>query len=228
MEELKREFKGVWIDKDIWLDKRINALDKIILTEISSLDVDEEGCYASNEYLAEFCQCTVTKISTAISKLIELGYLEIIKFDGRKRYIKCKGRLLKSLNQPLKNLKADFKNFKENNISNNTNNNIDKYIIEYLNQKAKTKYKPTTNKTRTLINARIKEGFTKEDFIKVIDNKVHDWLNTDMEKYLRPETLFGTKFESYLNQRNNLPSWFNQNIEKEDTSDIEDIFKEFR
>ena len=75
-------------------------------------------------------------------------------------------------------------------------------IVDYLNQKANTKYKSTTNKTKTLINARFNEGFTKEDFIKVIDNKTKEWLNDEkMCKFLRPETLFGTKFESYLNQK---------------------------
>ena len=75
-------------------------------------------------------------------------------------------------------------------------------IVDYLNQKANTKYKSTTNKTKTLINARFNEGFTKEDFIKVIDNKTKEWLNNkEMCQYLRPETLFGTKFESYLNQK---------------------------
>ena len=75
-------------------------------------------------------------------------------------------------------------------------------IVDYLNQKANTNYKYTTKKTQTLINARFNEGFTKEDFIKVIDNKTKEWLNNkEMCQYLRPETLFGTKFESYLNQK---------------------------
>ncbi|MGL5085587.1 MAG: conserved phage C-terminal domain-containing protein, partial [Clostridium sp.] len=58
-----------------------------------------------------------------------------------------------------------------------------------------------TIKTQGLIKARIAEGFTEEEFIKVIDNKVSEWVGTEYEKYLRPETLFGTKFESYLNQK---------------------------
>ena len=84
---------------------------------------------------------------------------------------------------------------------------IDKYIniyssiISYLNKKAHTKYRPSSSKTKTLIKARLNEGFTEDDFKKVIDNKTEEWLNSDMEKYLRPETLFGTKFESYLNQK---------------------------
>ena len=75
-----------------------------------------------------------------------------------------------------------------------------KEIIEYLNSRVGTNYKHTTNKTRDLIKARFNEGFTLDDFKEVIDKKSMEWINTDMQKYLRPETLFGTKFESYLNQ----------------------------
>ena len=78
-----------------------------------------------------------------------------------------------------------------------------KEIIEYLNNRAGTNYKHTTNKTKDLIKARFNEGFTLNDFQAVIDKKCVEWMNTDMQKYLRPETLFGTKFESYLNQQSN-------------------------
>jgi len=74
-------------------------------------------------------------------------------------------------------------------------------IIGYLNAKTGSNYRATTPKTKQFIQARLNEGFTAEDFKTVIDNKCLDWLrNNDMKKYLRPETLFGTKFESYLNQ----------------------------
>ena len=74
-------------------------------------------------------------------------------------------------------------------------------IVDYLNQKAGTKYRSTTKKTQTLIKARFNEKFALDDFKQVIDNKVSEWKSdNNMAKYLRPETLFGTKFESYLNQ----------------------------
>ncbi|MEF7475242.1 conserved phage C-terminal domain-containing protein [Pediococcus pentosaceus] len=75
-----------------------------------------------------------------------------------------------------------------------------KEIISYLNEKAGTKYRASGSKTQRLIKARFNDGFNDEDFKKVIDIKVTEWSGTDMAKYLRPETLFGTKFESYLNQ----------------------------
>lgn len=76
-----------------------------------------------------------------------------------------------------------------------------KEIIEYLNLKANTSYKANSDKTRTLIKARMNEGFTVDDFKTVIDKKVLLWgKDINMQQYLRPITLFGTKFESYLNE----------------------------
>ena len=200
MSENMREFKGVWIPKQIWLDERLNMLEKGILTEIDSLDNEENGCFASNEYIAKFCQCSETKVSTAIKKLIELDYLYVKNFDGRIRILKS--RLSNFERQTINNLKSEFKNFKDNNIINNKTNNIDyKYIVDFLNSKADTNYKHTTGKTQSLIRARMNEGFTLEDFKQVISNKCNEWKGTDFEKYLRPETLFGTKFESYLNSK---------------------------
>jgi uncharacterized phage protein (TIGR02220 family) len=98
------------------------------------------------------------------------------------------------------------------NVIVNVNDNVDvnvkkisleeiKGIIEYLNIKSNSHYKYSTDKTQTLIKARIKDGFTLDDFKIVIDKKCEEWLGTDFEKFLRPETLFSNKFEGYLNQK---------------------------
>ena len=74
-------------------------------------------------------------------------------------------------------------------------------IIDYLNRKTNSHYRPTSKATRRLIKARYNEGFTDIDFKSVIDKKCAEWLQDgNMVQYLRPETLFGTKFEAYLNQ----------------------------
>lgn len=75
-----------------------------------------------------------------------------------------------------------------------------KEIISYLNEKANRNYRPNIQKNKTLIKARWSEGFRLDDFKHVIDTTVKDWSGTKYEKYLRPETLFGSKFEGYLNQ----------------------------
>lgn len=75
-------------------------------------------------------------------------------------------------------------------------------VIKYLNAKAGTNYRATNKATQRLIKARFTEGMTTKDFKKVIDNKCDDWLkDPKMCEYLRPATLFGSKFESYLNQK---------------------------
>lgn len=78
---------------------------------------------------------------------------------------------------------------------------LHKDIIDYLNMVCGTKYKHTTGTTVKNINARIREGYSIDDFKKVIDTKFDEWNNdSKMSKYLNPDTLFGTKFEKYLNQ----------------------------
>jgi len=81
-----------------------------------------------------------------------------------------------------------------------------KEIVDYLNLKANTKYKSSGTKTRDLIKARWNENFTLENFKQAIDNKTIEWLGSDFEKYLVPSTLFGPKFEGYVNQKGGQPS----------------------
>lgn len=77
---------------------------------------------------------------------------------------------------------------------------IYKRIIEHLNMVCGTNYRHNTESSRKDIRARLNEGCKEDDFYVVIDKKAKEWIGTEQEKYLRPMTLFGTKFESYLNQ----------------------------
>lgn len=184
-----RDFKGVWIPKEVWLDTRLNALDKVILMEIDSLDQGEKGCYASNEHLATFCQCSKTKVSTAISKLIECGYVYIQNFDGRKRELKS--RLSNFERQNIKNCNADIQNLKESNTYRNTDNNTvsnkkerksksksyDEQIAEY------TQNEELQNALKAFVQMRafIKKPLT-EYGLKLLLNKLSKIGRTDAEK----------------------------------------------
>jgi uncharacterized phage protein (TIGR02220 family) len=85
---------------------------------------------------------------------------------------------------------------------NKETSNYYKEIIDFLNEKINARYKYSSKATQEKIKARLNEGFTVEDFKTVISKKVDDWFNDEkMCRYLRPETLFGTKFESYLNEK---------------------------
>ncbi|WP_246025941.1 conserved phage C-terminal domain-containing protein [Peribacillus cavernae] len=86
-----------------------------------------------------------------------------------------------------------------------------------MNQKKNSAYKPTTRKNKELIRARYREGFILDDFKNVIDLKTVEWLNDPhWSKYLRPETLFGTKFESYLNQKPPKKKWRREDFDLHD------------
>ena len=232
MEEQQRQFKGIWIPKEVWESKELTLQQKVMLVEIDSLDNDK-GCYASNKYFSEFFGISNGRVSQVINELVDKGYLnaEYIKEDNQTlgRVLKIQSppypvKVFRKLNRGyLENVEGGIKyskggyleNYKDNNINNNNTNNNNtniyslenaeqipyKEIIDYLNLKISSNYKYTSQKTKDLIKARINNGFTIEDFKKVIDKKSQEWLGTDFEKFLRPETLFGNKFEGYLNQK---------------------------
>ena len=72
-------------------------------------------------------------------------------------------------------------------------------VIDYLNRKAGTRFRATAKSARDCIGALLKDGYTAQDMKKAVDNKCRDWAGTEYTRYLRPETLFGEKFDSYLN-----------------------------
>ena len=100
-----------------------------------------------------------------------------------------------------------------------------KEIIDYLNKKTNTHFKYNSKTTQSKINARLNEGYVLDDFIAVIDKKFNEWNNTEFEQYLCPETLFGPKFEKYLNQKStktgNKPDWLKKDILEDKASDEE-------
>lgn len=140
--------------------------------------------------------------------------LETIKEQTRKRVAEYRKRQEEKLLE-LKNVTQNvtLRNALEEDKEEDKNkNNIIKDIVEYLNLKTNSSYRYSSDKTRRVITARLNEGFTLDDFKKVIDIKKTQWLGDQkMEQYLRPETLFGTKFESYLNTK--LPNQKEQKTE---------------
>ena len=101
------------------------------------------------------------------------------------------------------NCKTDIE---KENRNNNKNRELDieidfnyNSVIDYLNKLIGSNYQ-LSETIVNLINKQIKNGYKENDFIKVINKKYNEWINTDYKKYIRPETLFGEKFETYLNQ----------------------------
>ena len=185
---------------------------KGLLSVILSLPEDWNYSIAG---LVAICKENETSIKSTLEELKQFGYLKVIKkmpnetSSGRIEYeyiIYEKKQDIEK--QEVENLGVEVLGVENqgqlntNKLSTNElNTNNYKYIVDFLNSEANTNYRHTTNKTQSLIRARMKEGFTLEDFKQVISNKCNEWKGTDFEKYLRPETLFGTKFESYLNSK---------------------------
>lgn len=80
---MNRDFKGVWIPKDIWLDENLTWMEKLLLVEIDSLDA-EKGCFASNDYFAKFFQLSKSRISDLIGQLVSKGYITtFLLYEGK-------------------------------------------------------------------------------------------------------------------------------------------------
>ena len=94
---------------------------------------------------------------------------------------------------------SDDITIKEKEIKEKEIKELTKSVIEYLNEKAGTGYKPRAESTVKHIGARSREGYVLDDFKRVIDFKCKDWKGTEYAKFLRPVTLFGNKFEGYYN-----------------------------
>ena len=176
---------------------------------------DGENEYTGSlQYLCDFCGgVSKPTIINALKSLVEAGYLirreEFINGVQFNRY-KANLPLLKNLYYPDKEILTEgVKKFNgggketlpNKEVNNKSFDNKKKYesIIARLNEKSGMNYRPSSKATQGHINARLAEGFTVEDFYTVIDKKCAEWRGSEMEKYLRPETLFGSKFENYLN-----------------------------
>lgn len=179
---------------------------------------NEDKFTGSLQYICEWTNSTKQGILKSLKSLIEKNLIiknEIYK-NGIK-FVEYYATEFTTIKQSLPPNETKFndsikQSLPNNILINNIEKNIYNNIINYLNNSCSKHYKPNIAKTKKLIDARIKEGFTEDDFKKVIDNKKAQWLNDEkMNQYLRPETLFGTKFESYLNTETS-----NNNIKDDD------------
>ena len=183
----------------------------------------------SQSYIAKWCSVSQRQIVKTLKKLEEKGCIEKKETIWKNGSKHCYYRAIRtkftepseqsshsSLNkvhiahrtkftepsEQSSHNNIDINNSKDNIvIKNSYYKEIYREIIDFLNLKCGTHYTTRSKKTQSLIHARLSEGFTVEDFQTVIVKKSEEWLDDErMNKFLRPETLFGTKFESYLNQ----------------------------
>lgn len=166
----------------------------------------ESSFNGSRQYLCDFTGATKPTIDKALSELREMNL--IIKTSKRINEVihneyKANLEVLKGFTTCKETLPPDKNSLQGGSKETLPNNELlyIKIIIDYLNSATSSNYRYQSKATQRLIKARLNDGFTVADFKEVIDKKVKEWKGTEMEKYIRPETLFGTKFESYLNQK---------------------------
>lgn len=232
-----RDFKGVWIPAEYWLDPNLTMMEIVFITEIDSLDRGE-GCFASNNHFADFFGVTPGRASQIVNSLKKKGYIEVTYERNGKQVVRRLIRVVRKLNGVFKKLNGGIKNSKggylenaegSNTVFSNTESNTEegskagqspatpspvngkekipyKEIIDYLNKKTGSYYRDVAG-NKKFIRARWNEGYRLDDFKKVIDNKTDAWLGVvakdgrEMSQFLRPSTLFGNKFDQYLNEK---------------------------
>lgn len=91
MERHARDFKGVWIPRDIWLSPELSLMEKVLFVEIHSLD-NERGCYASNRYFATFFSVSDRQIRTYLAQLKAKGFITITIQNRNERVIHAAGK----------------------------------------------------------------------------------------------------------------------------------------
>ena len=211
------------------MKKYFIALDEMSLDEIeiwkilcrySNYETDVAG-YTINQLVINSdkrLSLTTQKVRTILKKFEKEGYIQFLTSGSKGKESTLKLTIKQQLFNNYSTDKVEqlqgIDDISNNNVttkqqqSNNTtkkkekDNNIYSLVVDHLNRKVSTNYRASTKNTQSCINARVKEGYTVEDFIKVIDSKSKDWMGTKWERYLRPTTLFSPKFENYLNEAN--------------------------
>lgn len=209
------------VDNGFIRDSSLSLKAKGLMLTFLSLPDDWEF---TERWLRTQCSDGETSVSSAINELIEAGYLT------RERERKTDGTMGSMIytifetprsQEPIREnpVRETAPQLNTNNTLNNTVSNIPntestKYIyssdsekhdieriVSFLNRSTHQRYSPKSQSTISHIRARFREGFTPDDFRRVIDAMTDAWIDDPkMRVYLRPSTLFGTKFESYLNQ----------------------------
>ena len=106
MEKPSRDFKGIWIPKEVWESNELSIMEKVLFVEIHSLD-NERGCYASNRYFSEFFGVSERQIQNVIAALKGKGFVKVFIKNRYDRSIKVVGKYARVRGEALKKLRQD-------------------------------------------------------------------------------------------------------------------------
>ena len=201
---MNRDFRGIWIPKEIWLSKDLSTNEKILLAEIDSLGGSSDGCFASNQYLAEFFDLSKDRISKLISGLKNKGYItvELVYKEGTcevdKRIIKL---------NPYSYFYQGVQNH-QGGIGENTKDITNNYNINNNNK---------TSKKKTTKEVRHKYGEFKNVLLsdKDLEKLKAEYGEELVEKYIKKMDewieLNGRRYKNYYLA---LRQWMNKEVSK--------------
>lgn len=211
---MARDFKGIWIPKEIWLAEDLTVMEKLFLVEINSLD-NAEGCWANNRYFADFFSISQSRVSEIINSLVEKGMIksEIKESSGNRRVLRfSEGGLRKTLRGSSEKAKTSSEKAQHNNTSNNTiNNTLNKWMLpdvegdeivfpietenfkmcwarwkQFRETTFSKNYKALFSEQAAL---KMLSGMTEEDAIGAIEQAIaNKWANLYPEKYKKNGT----------------------------------------
>jgi DNA-binding MarR family transcriptional regulator len=188
-----RDFKGIWIPAKIWLSEELTLQEKVFLVEIDSLD-NENGCWANNQYFADFFKISKTRVSLIIKSLVDKGYVftQVDASKGNKRILstsqtKVKEVIKESLRGSLRKVKEGRKGkLTHNNTENNTSNN--------------TREEEKENPPSFVLANREKVKATKKAYEERVSFKSESLSSEDIQKNMRKfleERNFPEKMKAY-------------------------------
>lgn len=189
---MDRNFKGIWIPKEIWLSEDLTTLEKILLVEIDSLEDEEKGCFASNKYFADFFKLTNGRISQIINNLNKKKYISIdYQYKGKeieKRILRINRppypEVFNKLNRHLENDDRGVKFSKEGYLENAKDNNI--YINNIIDNKKKNIQKEKYGEFKNVL-------LTEEEYEKIKDKKMEQYIDK-LSIYIESK---GNKYKSH-------------------------------
>lgn len=192
-----------------WMLKQLNLKgnELLIYAIIYGFSQDGAGEFTGSlQYLADWTNSTRNGVSKCLKSLVSKGYIKknckVINGVKHCEYSTTKLHdLYNSVGHPIQQSCTGGVQQSCTNKQYTDNKDYIIYIVSHLNRRTGRRYNPDTPSTQKHINARLNEKYTVDDFITVIDKKCDEWLGTEFEKFLRPETLFNrTHFDDYLNQ----------------------------
>ena len=234
--------------QNVMRSSELSPESKAIYGYLASFAGCKNTCFPSRKMMLKELQMSETRFSKHMNPLIALGVVSVTRerngnvygkniytINHEIQYIENQDSRCSENesveNESAENLSTNNNSFNIKNINNKNKEYKDiaqvdpnkppySEIIDYLNSKAGTEYRWQGKATQGHINARFTEGYTLDDFKKVIDIKSKEWKGGTWEKYLRPETLFGNKFEGYVNQSRGKESEGNGTKARESTADF--------